>query len=125
MIRRPPRSTLFPYTTLFRSIAFITYQWCKSQRHNIILHDALHYILTHHGHAEEGSHYAVSQAHRRRLLLMTPRRFSLLKSEIKRVETLRHTSQNHKMIVAYCVLSLRLLVSNQTQVRVSGHTQQT
>src|SRR3712207_7161012 len=24
MIRRPPRSTLFPYTTLFRSIAFIT-----------------------------------------------------------------------------------------------------
>src|SRR3712207_9290098 len=25
MIRRPPRSTLFPYTTLFRSIAIITY----------------------------------------------------------------------------------------------------
>src|SRR2546428_8341274 len=24
MIRRPPRSTLFPYTTLFRSIAFTT-----------------------------------------------------------------------------------------------------
>src|SRR5260221_445159 len=24
MIRRPPRSTLFPYTTLFRSIAFIS-----------------------------------------------------------------------------------------------------
>src|SRR5258708_28529642 len=23
MIRRPPRSTLFPYTTLFRSIAFL------------------------------------------------------------------------------------------------------
>src|SRR3712207_7512489 len=23
MIRRPPRSTLFPYTTLFRSIAFV------------------------------------------------------------------------------------------------------
>src|SRR3712207_8506794 len=23
MIRRPPRSTLFPYTTLFRSVAFI------------------------------------------------------------------------------------------------------
>src|SRR3989442_9782531 len=23
MIRRPPRSTLFPYTTLFRSLAFI------------------------------------------------------------------------------------------------------
>src|SRR3712207_8559729 len=24
MIRRPPRSTLFPYTTLFRSVAFVT-----------------------------------------------------------------------------------------------------
>src|SRR3712207_8613025 len=24
MIRRPPRSTLFPYTTLFRSVGFIT-----------------------------------------------------------------------------------------------------
>src|SRR3712207_8263857 len=24
MIRRPPRSTLFPYTTLFRSVIFIT-----------------------------------------------------------------------------------------------------
>src|SRR5256885_13328547 len=33
MIRRPPRSTLFPYTTLFRSGAFelplqVTYQGC-------------------------------------------------------------------------------------------------
>src|SRR2546422_7663572 len=27
MIRRPPRSTLFPYTTLFRSCE----QWCKRQ----------------------------------------------------------------------------------------------
>src|SRR2546426_7767345 len=25
MIRRPPRSTLFPYTTLFRSLARVTY----------------------------------------------------------------------------------------------------
>src|SRR3989449_5816563 len=25
MIRRPPRSTLFPYTTLFRSLAFLGY----------------------------------------------------------------------------------------------------
>src|SRR5256885_13197324 len=27
MIRRPPRSTLFPYTTLFRSIATIVDAW--------------------------------------------------------------------------------------------------
>src|SRR2546430_5385378 len=31
MIRRPPRSTLFPYTTLFRSIAGIVILFCKSQ----------------------------------------------------------------------------------------------
>src|SRR3712207_8638828 len=27
MIRRPPRSTLFPYTTLFRSIMVLNYTW--------------------------------------------------------------------------------------------------
>src|SRR2546421_3560124 len=33
MIRRPPRSTLFPYTTLFRSIVFSAggFGWCKLQ----------------------------------------------------------------------------------------------
>src|SRR2546430_10392629 len=31
MIRRPPRSTLFPYTTLFRSFqAAVTVIWCVS-----------------------------------------------------------------------------------------------
>src|SRR5256885_5528279 len=30
MIRRPPRSTLFPYTTLFRSSAGSTQQTCAS-----------------------------------------------------------------------------------------------
>src|SRR3712207_8720041 len=28
MIRRPPRSTLFPYTTLFRSIEQVVYEEC-------------------------------------------------------------------------------------------------
>src|SRR3712207_6869103 len=28
MIRRPPRSTLFPYTTLFRSGPNFAYGWC-------------------------------------------------------------------------------------------------
>ena len=31
MIRRPPRSTLFPYTTLFRSPAALQ-QWYRSKR---------------------------------------------------------------------------------------------
>src|SRR3712207_8333066 len=29
MIRRPPRSTLFPYTTLFRSVAIIEAMSCR------------------------------------------------------------------------------------------------
>src|SRR3712207_8700925 len=31
MIRRPPRSTLFPYTTLFRSV-WLSYWFCLSYR---------------------------------------------------------------------------------------------
>src|SRR3712207_7633183 len=43
MIRRPPRSTLFPYTTLFRSICGsqivfcqVIFRLCHSQREEII-----------------------------------------------------------------------------------------
>src|SRR5256884_9989813 len=35
MIRRPPRSTLFPYTTLFRS------QGAAQARHELLLHSAI------------------------------------------------------------------------------------
>src|SRR3712207_7730324 len=31
MIRRPPRSTLFPYTTLFRSLARLLPGWTRSR----------------------------------------------------------------------------------------------
>src|SRR2546430_16335590 len=31
MIRRPPRSTLFPYTTLFRSQLGVTLEWAEVQ----------------------------------------------------------------------------------------------
>src|SRR3712207_9006680 len=34
MIRRPPRSTLFPYTTLFRSVNFLS--WCEHHMAPII-----------------------------------------------------------------------------------------
>src|SRR5256885_8214988 len=33
MIRRPPRSTLFPYTTLFRSCALPLASWATASRH--------------------------------------------------------------------------------------------
>src|SRR5258708_16381910 len=36
MIRRPPRSTLFPYTTLFRSLLFIPGNLARAQ--DVILH---------------------------------------------------------------------------------------
>src|SRR3712207_7135062 len=38
MIRRPPRSTLFPYTTLFRSRARMTQDWLAEHRPEIEVH---------------------------------------------------------------------------------------
>src|SRR2546430_5364223 len=36
MIRRPPRSTLFPYTTLFRSLGAVTGVESRAARHIVI-----------------------------------------------------------------------------------------
>src|SRR2546422_5420633 len=51
MIRRPPRSTLFPYTTLFRSRRAVIAAWARMER-----------LLATHGHArrpaEAPSEYA-------------------------------------------------------------------
>src|SRR3712207_8367926 len=42
MIRRPPRSTLFPYTTLFRSLgALHPRKFRQEQRPEMSLHDAI------------------------------------------------------------------------------------
>src|SRR3712207_7746861 len=38
MIRRPPRSTLFPYTTLFRSLRFEQRLRCFLRSYGLILH---------------------------------------------------------------------------------------
>src|SRR5688572_31628830 len=38
MIRRPPRSTLFPYTTLFRSWTGSSSIWLKSQSYSVPSH---------------------------------------------------------------------------------------
>src|SRR5215510_15580560 len=40
MIRRPPRSTLFPYTTLFRSLAPLPVRRACRARHRICLRSA-------------------------------------------------------------------------------------
>src|SRR3712207_7065691 len=45
MIRRPPRSTLFPYTTLFRSVTFpISYYFAAGDR-RFALSAAIPYLL--------------------------------------------------------------------------------
>src|SRR2546429_6980935 len=43
MIRRPPRSTLFPYTTLFRSVEQGQMRWIADQAQRLELERVLHY----------------------------------------------------------------------------------
>src|SRR3712207_8381764 len=51
MIRRPPRSTLFPYTTLFRSLTD-----AGEHRHTaVVLRDARDHLLDQHGLADAGA----------------------------------------------------------------------
>src|SRR5689334_24789795 len=45
MIRRPPRSTLFPYTTLFRSLIGIAYL-AIAGRHRLVLSPEEEFALT-------------------------------------------------------------------------------
>src|SRR2546430_4160038 len=40
MIRRPPRSTLFPYTTLFRSIGTLNQRLCILRQYARLAHQA-------------------------------------------------------------------------------------
>src|SRR2546430_7204342 len=44
MIRRPPRSTLFPYTTLFRSILLPAgaMEWSAERREVVLFHELAH-----------------------------------------------------------------------------------
>src|SRR2546426_7375037 len=45
MIRRPPRSTLFPYTTLFRSLGDVAGQARLAERHRLGLQPSFHLAL--------------------------------------------------------------------------------
>src|SRR5690242_21342934 len=48
MIRRPPRSTLFPYTTLFRSLGTFVKDWFRYESHFVHGRDSLVDILKEH-----------------------------------------------------------------------------
>src|SRR2546422_7714209 len=45
MIRRPPRSTLFPYTTLFRSLPFVFAMWAAHRAADPRAVRAVHHTL--------------------------------------------------------------------------------
>src|SRR2546425_4263153 len=45
MIRRPPRSTLFPYTTLFRSQAAVQQEWLRYRLDSVLPHLMRQYKL--------------------------------------------------------------------------------
>src|SRR5437868_12534563 len=49
MIRRPPRSTLFPYTTLFRSIKIVDFRGMMRRPAVTFLMMGLHHTIHHRG----------------------------------------------------------------------------
>src|SRR3712207_8383923 len=52
MIRRPPRSTLFPYTTLFRSVMIYFNQLLQAQVHDLLYQSLVLFGILGLGHAE-------------------------------------------------------------------------
>src|SRR5438552_17450257 len=47
LIPRPPRSTLFPYTTLFRSDGKLVIFWPHARASSVIVLDGVHWIIHH------------------------------------------------------------------------------
>src|SRR3989441_9092575 len=63
MIRRPPRSTLFPYTTLFRSLHRVQHDRGRAPRDAEEARDALH------GHARDLRRLAAAHPNERRPIM--------------------------------------------------------
>src|SRR2546425_8605018 len=90
MIRRPPRSTLFPYTTLFRSMT-----WRSAGRHGVITRRALPEIQA--AHAEQ--HLQRKREERRRQNAEQPPLRRNQRSE-------EHTSELQSLAYLVCRLLL-------------------
>src|SRR5260370_6450042 len=65
MIRRPPRSTLFPYTTLFRSLAWVSLKPVTGRTHQLRAHMAHidHAIVGDMRHVRSEEHTSELQSH--------------------------------------------------------------
>src|SRR5260370_12233406 len=63
MIRRPPRSTLFPYTTLFRSVQLVSHQDGRCFAHPKDATLARHVLEGHHEHVTRESRIFRSEEH--------------------------------------------------------------
>src|SRR5690348_18095986 len=96
IIRRPPRSTLFPYTTLFRSALLLQLVWI------------------HHHDSRRHAWRTACTAPMRRLLLFPPRngRFRVLNVLVLRSE--EHTSELQSPVHLVCRLLLEKKKKKQT-----------
>src|SRR5258707_6685746 len=99
MIRRPPRSTLFPYTTLFRSIAHHQTLWPRRFRLSTVEGAALSKIL-------DGAINSIRQMDRPTLLGLVEAIWDGPRSE-------EHTSELQSRQYLVC----RLLLENKTITR--------
>src|SRR5256885_10955941 len=60
MIRRPPRSTLFPYTTLFRSLGL---EAVHDLQHRVALGPLAHALAARHGHGVDRKSTRLNSSH--------------------------------------------------------------
>src|SRR2546422_1979112 len=100
MIRRPPRSTLFPYTTLFRSLvrgrgADQTGEYLAASEYPGRHHGSLHRDAARRGRSEEHTSELQSRLHLVcRLLLEKKKQKHSTRQHPKTCSTINHTSAN-------------------------------
>src|SRR5438445_13740730 len=91
VIRRPPRSTLFPYTTLFRSITIIELNALHTKRQNLFQElDAVIHLLM------EAKHWGLRKSRNATSLNSRFKSLDTLKVKIISVTFRRVIRTNHK-----------------------------
>src|SRR5256885_13141060 len=104
MIRRPPRSTLFPYTTLFRSNALV---FCGGFRHDSAMSEIVEFV--HHGAAQITP----------KILRGVHKKLPFLKMEFTQIDARseEHTSE----LQSPCNLVCRLLLEKKKHTNLTGY----